>query len=172
MILKRLLSILDIPYEIALLPIRPFDFVIRKVRHIADIFIDFIFEFLFPLRILHNVAGGCIYNFYHVTLGIPQNIIINCITLLPGWHEYGYYSWCTESRMWLPLAFLYKFFTKPLLLIPVIGWGLWIGTLPILYSLKIWEQWIRICPVRNLEAYVCPTSYGKACECRGYPSPL
>ena len=162
----------EIPYKIAGAPLAVISIPIKKFREAIDDVLAPIFIGLRPASCFANIASGWIYNVYHCTLGLPQSTAVELITMLPHWKKYRWMTWCTESRLCLIFSFIFKMVHKPLLCIPIVGWVLWLAMLPIYYYLKLWTLWIVICPVRNMEAFLAPTTFPWVTEPGSYPTPL
>ena len=79
------------------------------------------------------------------------------------------YSWmdiCFGSRLMLWGTWLYKAITKPMLLVPVFGWMLWLVMLPLGYFLAMYEAFIIICPIEEIMPLLAPSAFRvKAGEC-------
>lgn len=159
-LIKFLYNLSDFVYWLAGLPVNLIAAPIRHLRSMIDSILDVIFGLLKPISCLANMSGGFIYNLYHGSiLGMPQYLIVDFITAIPSWKKYSWMKWCTESRLNLIMSFIYKTLTRPLLFIPIIGWCLWIITLPIMYLLKLHALWTAVCPVRNMEAFMAPSTF-------------
>ena len=163
----------EIPYRIINLFTGIIETPIKYIRQMIDICINPIFMLLLPIRYVFNLSGGFIYNLYHGTLGRPQRWLVGLISALPGKKGYNWMSWCTMSRLLLPVATAFKSIHKLLLLVPICGWILWIVTLPILFYLKLIQLWVIVCPIRNVEAFMAPTTFPKHQTCPGcYDCPI
>jgi len=173
LLVKLVYELTEFFYWLVGLPINIFATPIRHLRAGIDSCLDPLFVVTKPLSCMANMASGWIYNLYHGTLGLPQTALCEIITTIPHWKAYNWMKWCTESRLCLIISFIYKTISRIFLLIPCAGWLGWIVTLPIFYMLKLWGIWIMVCPVRNLEAGLAPTSFPtKPSSCGLYPFPL
>ena len=167
-------QILEIPYRFIDLIFMIIDVPLRHFRHMIDVVLDIAFMPLLPLRLYMNVTGGFIYNIYHnLPLGRIQYSLCDLIIHIPNWEEYSWLKQCTESRLYLIFSFIFKSMHKTMLMIPVLGWAVWAGMLPLYAYLRLWGRWIVICPVRNAEAFMCPSSFPARQARPGlYPMPI
>jgi hypothetical protein len=161
-------KILDIPYRIAFFPIHLICIPLRWVRRSIDVVLFYVRRIVAPFTYFNNLSGGFIYNVLNTTILLPSLIGVDVyFFLFPG--ERKKYSWmdiCFGSRIMLWFTKLYKAITKPMLLIPIVGWLFWIIMLPLGYFLALYEAFIVICPIEEIMPFLAPSAFRvKAGEC-------
>jgi hypothetical protein len=166
-IFRWLDKLLELPYTIAFFPVRLLHIPTRLFRRIVDKIAGFLYRF-WPgemLSLYANAVSGWLYNVLNGTILLPSLWITSAVFyFFPETKEkYAWMDMCLEGRMYLVMALLYKNITKILLLVPIIGWMLWVVALPLGYFLALWCTWIQICPVESLMPMLSRTSFPKHC---------
>jgi hypothetical protein len=155
--------LLEIPYMIAFAPMKLILLPVRACRIVFDKISGKLFHSTSGrfMALFANVPSGWVYNFLNSTIMKPIIWLIDKILYVFPWlrEDYAWMNMCLETRLYFILSLLYKGITKILLLIPCLGWVLWIVMLPFGYFLSIWSIWVTICPVETMMPFLAPTAF-------------